>query len=633
MNPQLVSGAIPTSSYLQTDEANQANPSPQPVTNAPQPSAGPQPSWWEKLLPTAGGILGGIGGEALDVFGGGVAGAGIGGALGQELENKLTGKNQNVLAAGAENAIGSGVGGLLGKGIKAATGVGAGLATKGASKLFAAQGPGIGEDLANFATQHLGINDLPTAAKFGEVISGNPDQEVNGGKGLVSNFVQDAAKNDGSTVDLSNLQPAMNGGSKAAQISQSSAKMRNVGTPGTNLTEQLISDNGLNGTNEGNALRSQINGVLGRVDNPGSVSKEDVLGMQKQISGFASDAQQAANRSGASVDTAKAKVLNGINSNLNSALGFDSMKVDPDEAKLLAEDIVTNGSGISKSGANAVAKQINDAASSKEGLTVGQLRNMESNMVQLQQTSKAAMNATDKNFGTSTSSMLPVAGSVIGLGGKKSLLGTLGGLATASPKADSVASGLASKLASTMGKANASKVLPILTRSAVIGAANLPNVGASPTNSPQGGNINTGAAMQNIQSSINQSPIMQTYDTALTGGLGIGPSYDSAITTLAPEAQKLQQAIPILQQLFSGYNQAGGAQGPLAGGLSKLTGLIPGTSANAYNQQQGAAASVLSQLLGISPQAAMGIIPQLTQSPGTAATPMAGLSGALGSIQ
>ena len=342
MNPQLVSGAIPTSSYLQTDEANQANPSPQPVTNAPQPSAGPQPSWWEKLLPTAGGILGGIGGEALDVFGGGVAGAGIGGALGQELENKLTGKNQNVLAAGAENAIGSGVGGLLGKGIKAATGVGAGLATKGASKLFAAQGPGIGEDLANFATQHLGINDLPTAAKFGEVISGNPDQEVNGGKGLVSNFVQDAAKNDGSTVDLSNLQPAMNGGSKAAQISQSSAKMRNVGTPGTNLTEQLISDNGLNGTNEGNALRSQINGVLGRVDNPGSVSKEDVLGMQKQISGFASDAQQAANRSGASVDTAKAKVLNGINSNLNSALGFDSMKVDPDEAKLLAEDIVTN---------------------------------------------------------------------------------------------------------------------------------------------------------------------------------------------------------------------------------------------------------------------------------------------------
>jgi hypothetical protein len=633
MNPQLVSGAIPTSSYLQTDEANQATPNPQPVINNSQPQSGQQPSWWEKLLPTAGGILGGIGGEALDVFGGGIAGAGVGGALGQELENKLTGRNSNILAAGAENAIGSGVGGLLGKGFKAATGVGANLATKGASKLFAAQGPGIGEDLANFATQHLGINDLPTAAKFGEVISGNPDQEVNGGKGLVSNFIQDAAKNDSSKVDLSNLQPAMKGGSKAAQISQSSAKIRNVGTPGTNLTEQLISDSGLNGTTDGDALRSQINGVLGRADNPGSVSKGDLLGMQKQISSMASDASKAASRSGASADSAKAKVLNGIDSQLRTSLGFDTIKVDPEEAKLLAQDIITNGSGISESAANAVAKQITDAASSKDGLTVGQLRNMESNMVQLQQSSKDAMAATDKNFGTSTSSMLPVAGSVVGLGGKKSLLGTIAGMATASPKADSVASGLTSKLATTLGKANASKVIPMLTRSAAIGAANIPNVGASPTNNPQGGNINTGAEMQNLSSTINQSPIMQAYNTALTGGMGIGQPYDQAITTLAPEAQKLTSALPVLQQLFSGYDQAGGAQGPLSGGLSRLSGLIPGTAAHAYNQQQSAAASVLSQLLGISPQAAMGIIPQLTQSPGTAATPLAGLSGALGSIQ
>ncbi len=640
MNP---TSAIPVNTYLQADEANQA-----PVQST-QPSTptqtGSQPSWLEKLLPTAGGILGGIAGGAADVASLGalaplinpITGAAAGGALGKAGENAATGKSLGggVLGSAIENGVGQGAGGLLGKGLQIGSGAVSDLASKGASKLFAAQGPGIGEDLANFATQHLGINDLPTAAKFGEVISGSTDPLSNADKGLASKFVEDAAKQDNSTVDLSNLQPATKGGSKAAQISQSSAKIRNVGAPDSNITEQLISNNGLNGTNEADGLRSQIGGVLGRVANPGSVSKSDLLGMQKQIASMASDASDAAATSRASVDAAKAKVLNGVNQQLKTSLGFDTMKVSPEDAQALADDIKTNGSGISKTGAAAVAKDITDAANSDEGLTVGQVRNMESNMVQLQQTAKDAITSKDKNFGTSTSNILPVAGSIAGIGGKKSVLGTVAGLATSSSKADAAASGLSSALSKVTGKAASSKIIPLLARTAAVSAANLPNdTGEAPLNAGSG-TINTGAStMQpNVMSSLTQSPIMQAYQTALTGGMGIGSPYTSALTTLSPEVQKIEQAAPIIQQLLSGYQAAGGAQGPLSGALTRLSGLVPGTAANQYNKDQGTTQAILAQLLGGNAAQYAGATPQLTSSPTTAGSPMSTISGLLGFTQ
>lgn len=630
MNPS----AIPTSTFLQADEAQQPAQAQSQVA-----TQGNQPNWFEKLLPTAGGILGGIGGEALDVLGGGIGGAAAGDAAGKALENKLTGQGagSGVLASAVEGGAGQGVGGLLSKGLQTGAGAISDLASKGASKLFAAQGPGIGEDLANFAVQHLGINDLPTAAKFGEVISGSTDPLSNADKGLASKMVEDAANQDNTTVDLSNLQPAMKGGSKAATQSQALTGARNVATPGSNITEQLISDSGLNGTNEANGLRSQINGILGRVANPGSVSKSDLLGMQKQIAGMASDASQLANRSGASIDAAKAKVLNGVNQQLKTSLGFDTLKVAPEQAQALADDIVTNASPISKTGASAVAKDITDAANSDEGLTVGQVRNMESNMVQLQQTAKDAIAAKDKNFGASTTNILPIAGSIAGAGGKKSALGTLAGLATSSSKTDAIASGLSSALSKVAGKASASKILPLLARTSTIAAANLPNDAGTPTSTPAGatdGTINTGETMQpNVMSSLAQSPIMQAYNTALSGGFGIGSPYTSAVTTLAPEAQKLEQAAPVIQQLLSGFNAAGGAQGPLSGALTKLSGLIPGSAANQYNAEQGSAQQILAQLLGGNAGEYRGVTPQLTSAPGTAAPQMSTLAGLLGLAQ
>ena len=189
-------------------QAIQSGASLQDVQNAynkTQQQAQPQqPQWWEKLLPTAGGVLGGIAGTFVSPILGSAAGAGIGGALGQQLENSLTGQKQSTLTSGLENAAGGLLGGVGGKVVETGLGALSGAAEKGASSLFAAQGPGLGEYISNFATKTLGINDLPTAAKFGEVLSGSTDATSNPDKALLSKFVADQADQNSTKVDLTN---------------------------------------------------------------------------------------------------------------------------------------------------------------------------------------------------------------------------------------------------------------------------------------------------------------------------------------------------------------------------------------------------------------------------------------------
>lgn len=93
----------------------------------------------EKALPTAGAVAGGIVGEAVDPFGGGIVGAGLGSALGKAAQNRQTGKSlgNDVLQAGVSGAVGQGVGsvasGAVERLLPEAEGV-AGKALAGASK-------------------------------------------------------------------------------------------------------------------------------------------------------------------------------------------------------------------------------------------------------------------------------------------------------------------------------------------------------------------------------------------------------------------------------------------------------------------------------------------------------------------
>lgn len=89
------------------------------------PQQGSQPNFLERMLPTAGGILGGIAGEGLDVFGGGIVGAAGGSALGKTLENRLTGQGlgTGVGTSAIEGGAGQAGGQLLGGVLKGAGGL------------------------------------------------------------------------------------------------------------------------------------------------------------------------------------------------------------------------------------------------------------------------------------------------------------------------------------------------------------------------------------------------------------------------------------------------------------------------------------------------------------------------------
>jgi hypothetical protein len=181
--------------------------------------------------------------------------------------------------------------------------------------------------------------------------------------------------------------------------------------------------------------------------------------------------------------------------------------------------------------------------------------------------------------------------------------------------------GLASKLAPAAGSA----------------VATSPNLVADPVGQPgtalsgtMGGTMNntngmtaTGTVDPNsLQGILAKYMQMGTADPYLLS------STSPVVQALAPAVQKQDLLASELNTLPSSYANAGGAQG-LGGLLSHLTGMIPGTAANTYEGQAAPVAQQLSATLGISPQAAMSLVPKLMQNGQSA-----GLTqGILGSMQ
>lgn len=90
---------------------------PQKQTTAPKQFGGLK-GFLVRNAPAIGGIVGGIGGEAVDLFGGGVAGAAGGQALGQKIQNELTGNNASTTGAAISGGLGQIGGKVLGKVIR-----------------------------------------------------------------------------------------------------------------------------------------------------------------------------------------------------------------------------------------------------------------------------------------------------------------------------------------------------------------------------------------------------------------------------------------------------------------------------------------------------------------------------------
>lgn len=112
----------------------------------------------------------------------------------------------------------------------------------------------------------------------------------------------------------------------------------------------------------------------------------------------------------------------------------------------------------------------------------------------------------------------------------------------------------------------------------------------------------------------------------------LGPNLAPVLAQLAPNIQKNEMAANAVAGLAPTMDNAGGPQGLGSGLLARLTAMIPGTAANTYQGQQQAAATQLAAVLGITPQAAMAMLPQLMQTPGVAAPQQAGVQSLVGSL-
>jgi hypothetical protein len=205
-----------------------------------------------------------------------------------------------------------------------------------------------------------------------------------------------------------------------------------------------------------------------------------------------------------------------------------------------------------------------------------------------------------------------------------------------------------SALNKVTGSKTAGDVVSGLTRAGGIAGANLLNEQPSPAASAIPGS----PAAATAPAASGASVLGQAYQQELAdqgnlmdlagrvpanyGGAGLAGAatgLGGVVAGLAPQVQKQNLAGEALSGVMPAYEQAGGAQGTLGGLLSQATSMIPGSPANTYQREQATAAATLASLLGISPVEAQGLLPRLTQNPGTAATPMGQTGSVLDSLR
>jgi hypothetical protein len=582
-------------------------------------------------LPTAGGILGGILGEGADVFGGGIAGAAAGDALGKSLEDKLTGQagGNGVVGAALSGGIGQGVGGLLGKGIQTVAGkVVSPIADKLGVPALQAQFKGTLDATTAKELSDMGITDARQVSQIAPLVTQ--------GDGALSTGVKSAlgeSGDNGAAVDVTGID----------KLAHNTVAEKGFSSPNTLTTVSRNVNQSIN-----NMVPGSVDKVTNRAGEgtftyePGALQHalpENVFAQSQKMDKLAAESYNKAydkmgnvtNSDELTKGQAYAKVADELqNRAFNTNEGATPLPLSDTSKQAIIDKLAP---------IKDVNPQVYDhyVNAVQNAQTVPELRPLQASMVNASKAYDSTQRILSKGGGLSGADF---ARGVVGLASNP--VKAAAGVALNHPAADRAAAATLKKLSSVTGKATASKMIPLLTRSAAIGATNLPNDAGSPTASaiPGGGGAPnsdiTNAGSSYMQPQAAQSPLAQIYSTLLAQEQAaptvLGPQFASTLGALAPALQKQQLAVPAITNAEQGFNQAGGAQGPMAGELSKLSGLIPGTAAHTYNAQQSSAAAALAQLLGISPEAAMNLLPQLTQSQGTAAPQMGGLQSIVGSL-
>lgn len=593
------------------------------------PSSGSKPNFLERLLPTAGGIIGGIATlplEALDAVSGvggtalNVAGASAGGALGQKLENALTGDNGSTLASGIENGVGAGVGGVLGSGIaKLAGGVVSPAADTGATKLLQAQFKGTLDNDTAKALAGMGITDARQVGQTAPLITS--------GNGALSTGVKTAlagSADSGNGIDITGLDDIARNA-----LAEHGAQPNTIDTVGNNLTSSI--NNMVNPEDITKAVNKQ--GLPTYSYSQGSLQNalpENVFSQSQKMDQLASQAFNKAYDKMGNVtnveELSKGQTYSKLGDELQSR-AFGTNGSNPLPLTQEAKDSIIQQLQPVKDINPAVYNHYVSGVSNAN--TVQDLRPLQAPMVRGSQ----ALNATGNIAATKGLSMSDIARGTIGAA--MSPASKVAQLAVASPLADRTGASLLGKIGGVTDKNSAlvSKILPLTAKIATITGANLPNdVASSQSNSAI---PSQGVNSMQPQNGTAQNPLAQLYNAILSQSqtpTGISGNLISTANTLAPLVQKQQLAAPVISNLLSAYQNAGGAQGLGGGLLSHLTGLIGGTPANTFNNQANAASAQLSGILGISPTQAQSMIPQLMQTSQTAAPQVGGLQSILGNI-
>jgi hypothetical protein len=360
--------------------------------------------------------------------------------------------------------------------------------------------------------------------------------------------------------------------------------------PEMNLTQELADH--LNGviTKSGNGAISRTNNLTldSGVINVGQASKglKEAGYSPQEISDILAQAQSKTVAGKVGVNSSEIHELAGIAD--KSATGTTSSG---------AQDLLTE-----------ISRNINISKLGEEGKRVGEI------VTSTGGKARAAAEAGLDNPGLDTNPLLAAAGTVSPHNGVVGNVVNFGKHAASNPEILSTLSrigAMGEKLAPAAGSV----------------VATAPNLQADPTGvQPGAGSMMPGGTNGTMGGNMQMQPsngahsyqdLINAMEAQAVLAPSMGGNASGFLAQIAPQLQKNQLALSAIQGVPGGFANAGGAQGT-GGIMSRIAGLVPGTAAHSYNAQREAAAAQLANAMGISPQQAMGLLPEVMQNEQTA---------------
>lgn len=595
-------------------------------------------NWFTHLLPTIGSVAAPALGALLAPATGGLsliaaAGlSGVGAAAGKAAQNSLEGKgvlDKEVVDEGLMGAAGGAVGGVIGKGL-----------AKGAATLGKA-----GENLAaKEATQTAAQKSIDTAANTYKDISPQLQKAFNAKDSLahVTNMGYDIA-DPANLVHVSNtsndiLNEVLNralANSGPVDLSHypniiKAALAKEGGTLGSYEKVALARGRMGYSSNPSAKLLQQLED-LGAGVAKSNGDPNELRTLTSKLGALAQDAKPSVTAATGAVDPQQRAVYNVINDvrgqvkdalynrpGLNDAIKGEIGNITANGEMSITPQLAEHLNGVITKSGNAqgildeVSRNINIGRLGEEGKKVGGIV-----------TSTGGKARAAAELGLDTTGTPPTGNTMMDMAGLVSPGGSVvTGALTAAKKAAqnpqilstlSRIGGMSAKLAPPAGAAIATapnlQADPVAVDPNAVGGAGMAMGG---TNGTMGGNMqgeSNGA--HSYQDLINAMEAQAVLAPSMGGGAS------GFLAQIAPQLQKNQLAQSAIGAIPTSFANAGGAQ-DTGGLLSRISGMIPGTAAHTYNAQRQAAAAQLAQAMGISPQEAMGLLPEVMQNQQTA---------------